>query len=211
MKETLVKVLHTHQFAHWGPYLAVMGADPVFCKKLLEHSKTLKIKYNKSLAGQLEHENLYDVKKNPWIEEGLRIYVDTWIEGFRRFSLKNNFNPNPKICSMWVNHQKAGEYNPVHVHTGSDVSFVLWLKVPKKILQESSDVPQVQFDNPGAEYLAAQLLNNKGAGFFIFAQDYECVGIDGFLKINPSYIKGGAILICYPDGTSIRIIDLSRL
>jgi len=143
MKDNLVKVVQTHQFAYWGPYLTVMDADPVFCKKLLKHSKTLKIKHNKSLAGQLKYEKLFDIKKNPWIEEGLRIYVDTWIEGFRRFSLKDKFNPNPKICSMWVNYQKAGEYNPVHIHTGSDVSFVLWLKVPKKILQESSDTTAV--------------------------------------------------------------------
>lgn len=136
MKDKLVKVVQTHQFAYWGPYLAAMDADPVFCKRLLKHSKTLKTKYNKKLAGQIKHERLFDWKKNPWIQEGFQIYVDTWIEGFKHFTQKFDFKPNPKISSLWVNYQKSGEYNPVHIHTEADLSFVLWLKVPKKILRE---------------------------------------------------------------------------
>ena len=136
MKDKLVKVVQTHQFAYWGPYLICVDMDPVFCKKLLKQSKSLKVKHNKHLAGQIQHERLFDWKKNPWIQEGLQVYIDTWIEGFKHFTQKFYFNPNPKITSLWVNHQKAGEYNPVHIHTGADLSFVIWLKVPKEILRE---------------------------------------------------------------------------
>ncbi len=82
MKDKLVKVVQTHQFAYWGPYLICVDMDPVFCKKLLKQSKSLKVKHNKHLAGQIQHERLFDWKKNPWIQEGLQVYIDTWIEGF---------------------------------------------------------------------------------------------------------------------------------
>ena len=140
MKDKLVKVVQTHQFAYWGPYLICVDMDPVFCKKLLKQSKSLKVKHNKHLAGQIQHERLFDWKKNPWIQEGLQVYIDTWIEGFKHFTQKFNFTTaTPKITSLWVNYQKPGEFNPVHVHTEADLSFVLWLQVPKKILQEPRD------------------------------------------------------------------------
>ena len=41
--------------------------------------------------------------------------------------------------NWWVNYQKAGDFNPLHKHTGI-YSFVIWLKVPTDS-KEQNDLP----------------------------------------------------------------------
>jgi hypothetical protein len=129
-------ILDEHQHIPFGPYLARMKATPNFCKRLLELGKTLTQKHTKYLAGNIEHEYVYDLKKHPWIEEELKIYVNTWISGFKQFSGDLNFNPKQELDRLWINFQKVGEYNPVHTHPFSNLSFILFLEIPKEILEE---------------------------------------------------------------------------
>jgi hypothetical protein len=37
---------------------------------------------------------------------------------------------------MWINFTKPYEYNPVHYHNQCDLSFVLYIKIPKRIFKE---------------------------------------------------------------------------
>ena len=134
-----MKIINNHQYIPFGPYLAQMEVDPEFCKRLLEVGKTLTKKHSKYLAGNIEHKYLYDLEKHPWIEEEFKICINTWISGFRHFSGDHNFAPQFKLDPLWINFQKAGEYNPVHLHPGCDLSFVLFLEVPEEMLKE---VPQ---------------------------------------------------------------------
>ena len=139
-----MKIINNHQYIPFGPYLAQMEVDPEFCKRLLEVGKTLTKKHSKYLAGNIEHEYLYDLEKHPWIEEEFKICINTWISGFRHFSGDHNFAPQFKLDPLWINFQKAGEYNPVHLHAGCHLSFVLYLEVPEEMLkekQESTGIP----------------------------------------------------------------------
>jgi hypothetical protein len=131
-----MKLLPEHQHIPFGPYLTKMKADPDFCRRLLEVGKTLTRNHTEFLAGNLEHEYLYDLKKHPWIEEELKIYVNTWIDGFKQFSGNKNFNPTHKQSEIWINFQKSKEYNPIHTHPNCNISFILFLEIPKEMLEE---------------------------------------------------------------------------
>ena len=137
-----------HRYYLFGPYLAQMPVDPSYCDRLLKVGKKLKTSYQKSLAGQIEHEYLYDLQKDPWIFDEFKIYINTWIEGYKKFSNKANFNPKYQLTQMWINRMRAKEYNPIHVHTNCALSFVLWLEVPQQIIKEAKK-NETNAANPG--------------------------------------------------------------
>jgi len=142
-------VLPQHKYHLFGPYLAEMPVDPDFCARLLKLGKKLKKYHRKNLVGQIEHEYLYDLQKDSWIFQEFQIYINTWIEGYKRFKGQANFNPKYQLTQMWINRMKAKEYNPVHVHTNCELSFVLWLEVPQRMLDEAKKT-KTNAANPGA-------------------------------------------------------------
>jgi len=141
-------VLREHKYHSFGPYLAEMPANPDYCAKLLKLGKTLKQSHRKNLAGQIKHEYLYPIEKEPWIFKEFQIYINTWIEGWKRFADRPNFNPKYQLTQMWINRMKAKEYNPIHIHPNCDLSFVLWLEVPARILNEAKK-NETNAPNPG--------------------------------------------------------------
>jgi len=140
--------LQQHKYHPFGPYLAEMPVDPNYCAKLLKLGKKLKKSHRKSLVGQIEHEYLYSLKTEPWIFNEFQIYIASWIEGWKRFSGNSSFNPKYQLTQMWINRMKAKEYNPMHAHTHCDLSFVLWLQVPQRILNEANN-KETNAPNPG--------------------------------------------------------------
>jgi len=134
-------VLRQHKYHHFGPYLAEMSVDPGYCDRLLKLGKTLKKSHRYALAGQIQHEYIYPIEKEPWIFNEFKIYINTWIEGFKHFSNSPNFNPKYELTQMWINRMKAKEYNPIHIHTHCALSFVLFLEVPQRMLNEAKRTP----------------------------------------------------------------------
>jgi len=141
-------VLREHKYHHFGPYLAEMPVNPDYCAKLLKLGKKLKKSHRKNLAGQIHHEYLYPIETEPWIFNEFQIYVNTWIEGFKKFANKPNFNPKYQLIQMWINRMKAKEYNPIHVHTNCNLSFIIWLEVPQRMLKEAKK-NETNASNPG--------------------------------------------------------------
>lgn len=144
-----MKILKEHQHITFGPYLAQMKMEKDFCKRLLETGKTLTKPYNNQLAGQIEKEFEFDLKKDTWIEKELEIYVNTWIDGYQRFSGDSTFDPLYRLASLWINFQKAGEYNPAHVHTGCNLTFIIYLEVPQVMLDEWKNPGKTRGAPPG--------------------------------------------------------------
>ena len=130
-------IITDHKHIPFGPYVAKMTLDPGFCKRLLETGKTLTKSHTAYLAGSIEHEYVFDLKKDAWIEEEFGACVKAWLQGYRQFSGDRNFNPQFKLHPLWINFQKAKEYNPIHSHPGCNLSFVLYLEVPKEMLAEA--------------------------------------------------------------------------
>ena len=142
-------VLQEHKYHHFGPYLAEMPVNPDYCARLLKLGKKLKKSHRSNLAGQIHHEYIYPIETEPWIFSELQIYVNTWIEGWKQFSNRRAFNPKYQLTQMWINRMKAKEYNPVHVHTHCDLSFIIWLEIPQRMLNEAK-TNETNAANPGS-------------------------------------------------------------
>jgi len=141
-------ILQQHKYHQFGPYLAEMAANPDYCARLLKLGKKLKKSHRENLAGQIHHEYIYPLETEPWISKEFQIYINTWIEGWKRFAQKPHFNPKYQLTQMWINRMKAKEYNPIHLHTECHLSFVLWLEVPQQILNETKK-NETTAANPG--------------------------------------------------------------
>jgi len=110
-----MKIRPDHKHIPFGPYLSKMFVDDDFCKRLLKVGKTL------ANTSQCFSPMEFNLKKDPWIEEEFKVGV---------------FQPTYKLKSLWINFQKAGEYIPIHTHHNCDISFILFLEVPKEMLAE---------------------------------------------------------------------------
>ena len=142
-------VLREHKYYPFGPYLAEMPVDPVYCAKLLKLGKKLKKSHRKNLSGQIYHEYLYPLATEPWIFKEFQVYINSWLEGWSRFTNRPTSNPKYQLISMWINRMRAKEYNPMHLHTNCDLSFVLWLEVPQRMLDEAQ-TKETNAARPGA-------------------------------------------------------------
>ena len=129
-------IISDHKHIPFGPYVAKMTLDPGFCKRLLAAGKTLTKKHNAYLAGSIEHEYEFDLNKDKWIEEEFDACIRAWLKGYQQFSGDRHFNPEFKLHPLWINFQRAKEYNPIHSHPGCNLSFVLYLTVPEEMLAE---------------------------------------------------------------------------
>ena len=118
---------------NFGPYIVRSTISDELHKILLDTAykirKDKKLKkdndYRKSLAGNLTEEYSY---ANAFTAKQEKIVEEEFLA----------LEPNQIILQkpVWVNFMKAGEWNPVHNHTG-DLSCVTYLKVPKEIEEEN--------------------------------------------------------------------------
>jgi hypothetical protein len=94
--------------------------------------------FNKNLAGNIEREyQLFDNFK----------YVESLVLPYC-YEYQQTFNYPPieniplSLTGLWVNFQKAGEFNPVHNHSGL-YSFVIWNKIPYNIEDECNSAHSI--------------------------------------------------------------------
>jgi len=96
--------------------------------------------YNNKLAGNIEHE--YELTK---CAESTFELIAPFVKSMDdMFNIVGNYRVLNKPCpymleGLWVNFQKKHEFNPVHTHSGV-YSFVLWLKVPYKMEDETARI-----------------------------------------------------------------------
>jgi hypothetical protein len=98
--------------------------------------------WNHELAGHLKHE--YEiVKSKDHVEKLVKPFTKQYNQIFDYYKSINFLAKSKsqdisiKMDSLWVNYQRKGEFNPVHDH-GGVLSFVIWLKMPYSIEDEST-------------------------------------------------------------------------
>ena len=98
-------------------------------KELIDEAKKNKDDYRGKLAGQIDDETGYsDESRNkivPYVSSALGLYNQAY-EAYT----KKKFEKQPEyiMSALWINHQKANEFNPPHDHDGK-LSFVIYLKI----------------------------------------------------------------------------------
>ena len=127
MKDKIIN----YNFFHWGPFLY----KTKMTNEEVNQIKNLCSKKNKDvrdmLAGIMKHEHKLDHKKVfpvilPYLESYVKAYFD-----YRAIPMGNKI----ELVSSWVNYMAKNESNPLHTHDGV-LSFVLFLEIPKKLLEE---------------------------------------------------------------------------
>jgi len=149
---------------NWGPYIIELRVEDDLIETLLDEgneSRKNNLDYRNELAGQIEEEYYY--KDYGWFVSAFSSYIETYLDGLGEYTRTNN-NGSWALENLWINYQKANEYNPPHKHTG-DLSFVIYLQVPDEIEREND--------------LRAHEHKNEGPGMILF--DY---GMEMPLSIN---------------------------
>jgi len=127
-----------YRLPHWGPLLLETTIEQEFVDILLEkgnESRKKNLDATKSLAGMIDNEYFYEDYESwfaPKFNTYINLYKDAlvtkWMPGYE-------MNPSWTLARLWINYQKAYEYNPFHDH-GGDLSFVIYLQVPDEIKEE---------------------------------------------------------------------------
>ena len=125
-----------YNFFHWGPFLY----RTVITKEEVDQVKKLCSKQNKdvreTLAGLLEHEHKIDHKK---LFPVIFSYLDSYAKAY--FDYRSEpLGDKIELKSAWVNYMTKFESNPIHIHD-EDLSFVLFLQIPKELLEEYNKTP----------------------------------------------------------------------
>ena len=123
------------KFYYWGPLLfKTKVKDEDIDKILLLCIKEKNEDSRKDLAGHIKEEYYINHIK---LTDILKPYFNTYIEYFKNwygFKLQSI-----ETISSWVNFMKSGEFNPPHTHINCDFSCVIYLDIPKELIQENKE------------------------------------------------------------------------
>ena len=214
-----------YKYYNWGPLLFKTNITPEECQQLLEDGKKCRkeiYNHRSKLAGHLKEEyQLNDMEGFlKWFNKYLKMYVNAF---YRWKGNPTNATAKLHLHSIWINYMKAGDFNPPHTH-GSDLSFVIYPSIPKKILEENKSFKGNR--NPGGgpggisftygatkpNYITAVDHLPQTGELFIFPADLthwvfpfksnvERVSVSGNLQFDPNNNTNNDI------GNSIKVLN----
>ena len=135
------------EFFYWGPLVTRFQVDNKVVDELLKRGKKCFEDNRPNLVGHIDKELNFSDEDKTWFmnntEKHFKEYV-SFKENSWTPSNKNKIK-NLNLDDLWINYMKKNEYNPPHYHIG-DISFVLYLQVPKEI---EEDAKNYNFNSPG--------------------------------------------------------------
>ena len=207
---------------HFGPFFAscilpqdatdalLKMSDEILSNKLSES-------HGQSLAGVIDKEiKVYksDMEKSgvdQLIESCVRSYVVHCAKNHGMFDETYTFESN--INSAWIVSQYENEYNPLHNHTGCDISAVIYLKVPDVKGRRNLESKKGKADNDGDITFIHSAMGNRN--FDVFEKGMiNMTPAPGLLVMFPSYLMhtvypfiGEGERRCLPFNATYRILD----
>jgi uncharacterized protein (TIGR02466 family) len=121
----------------FGPYVMKTKVPEDIRKRLLKDAKKQLKSYHKHLAGHLHTQLRYNDDTTKWFYEQSTPIWQAYREGWSNWAGLTNYSCELNAHDLWVNFMKPGDFNPVHTH-GGDYSFVIFLDVPEKIIEEQN-------------------------------------------------------------------------
>ena len=144
---------------HFGPVLKKYKLSDEFCKEMLRRGLTSKVSHEQQLAGIIEQKEQFGQYR--YSDQDIKFFAENMVEVLsdyrstqnEMFGQSDDVNdvPQYRLNSLWINIMGPGDFNPPHVHDG-DLSFVLYLKVPKE-LKEENEKYIGKSDGPGNIWL----------------------------------------------------------
>ena len=139
----------------WSDILFETTLPPMILEKMIELSDEVladskRISWGKNLAGQIKEELLIEPKLLE--KEKLIDFFGNMVQEYihqcnlqqappdQHQHLLSNVKKHIHVVinSMWIVEQQPGEYNPIHTHTGCDISSVMYLKAPNFLPSEKT-------------------------------------------------------------------------
>ena len=124
---------------NWGPCVIKLKITDDFKKLLLSEGKGNVLDFKTKLAGIIEKETGYSEESKAKVVPYMSQYLGVYDQMFEKFvNKKYERKPEYILSALWINYQKANEFNPPHDHDGK-LSFVTYLSIPEKLKKENAD------------------------------------------------------------------------
>ena len=167
---------------NWGPCVVKCKIKPEYGKLLLDEAKSNVIDFRTKLAGQIERETSYSDQARNKMVPFLSEYFGVYDQAYQAYTQKlYDKRPEYVLSALWINYQKANEFNPPHDHDGK-LSFVIYLKIPEELKKENKAY-QGRSCGPGG----IQFLYGNGPRDCITYMSYFPEELDMF--IFPAWLK----------------------
>jgi len=147
------------RFYYWGPLLFHTKISDEDINKILSLCIKEKNKDSrKNLAGHIKEE--YSIN-NIELTNILQLYFNDYAGYFKNWY--NHKLKSVETTNSWVNFMKSGEFNPPHTHSDCDFSCVIYLDIPKELIQENKEYigTLTEKGGPGAISFRAAISNVK--------------------------------------------------
>ena len=124
---------------NWGPCVVRMKISDQFKKLLLDEAKGNVVDYKDKLAGILDKETGYGEQSKAKIIPHLSQCLGVYDQAFEQYmNKKHDKKPEYVLSALWINYQKANDFNPPHDHDGK-LSFVAYLQIPEELKKENQE------------------------------------------------------------------------
>ena len=124
---------------NWGPCVIRLKITDDFKKLLLSEGEGNKLDFKNKLAGIIDKETGYSEESKAKVVPYMAQYLGVYDQMFEKFvNKKYEKKPEYVLSALWINYQKANEFNPPHDHDGK-LSFVTYLQIPEELKKENAD------------------------------------------------------------------------
>lgn len=172
---------------NWGPCIIKVKITDEFKRLLLEEANKNSYDYRKNLAGNIEKETGYSNEARKKIIPYLEKYLNVYDQAFEKYQ-KRRYSKPPKymLSGLWVNFQKANEFNPPHDHDGK-LSFVIYVSIPEELREENKKYLGRSCGPGGIQFLYGEGRNDCITEMSYFPEEKDMFIFPAWLKhwVNP--------------------------
>ena len=170
------------QMFNWGPCVIRLKIQDNFKKLLLDEGKKNKLDFTDKLAGILNKETGYSEESKakivPLMSEALGVYD----QAYRKYTMKAyDKKPEYLLTALWINYQKANDFNPPHDHDGK-LSFVTYLSIPEELKKENAAYTGKSCGPGGIQFLYGNGPRDCVTIYSIFPEENDMFIFPAWLK-----------------------------
>ena len=210
---------------HFGPFFAscVLPDDAVSAMLKMSDeilSNKLSESHGQSLAGVIDKE--VKVYKSDMVKAGVDQLIESCVSSYilhcakMHGYFKETHTFESMINSAWIVSQYENEYNPLHNHTGCDISAVIYLKVPDVKGRRNLESKKGKDDNDGNIAFIHSAMGNRN--YDVFEKGVmNLTPMPGLLVMFPSYLMhtvypfiGEGERRCLPFNAIYRVTDENK-
>ena len=167
---------------NWGACVIRLKISNDFKKLLLEEGEKNKLDFTDKLAGILNKETGYSEESKakilPLMSEALGVYD----QAYQKYTMKPyDKKPEYLLTALWINYQKANEFNPPHDHDGK-LSFVTYLSIPEELKKENAAYTGKSCGPGGIQFLYGNGPRDCVTIYSIFPEENDMFIFPAWLK-----------------------------